>query len=214
MAALRLCGDIARGYALAFSVRFNRGKYMGRALLGCQRIHLGAYEAAILADANFRYNTESLLHGLSVLLVRKAARHAHRAQLDPRALLHLQRSNMQISRPREHLDLLHQRGDSLRIRGEATKTRRQKVRFPGACLCLSHLHRPALHHLHFQDATPRDISRSRNENLRHPIARNTTWKASFQKEKPMHSHKLEHRFLYYFANYKLHFMDFMSLLLK
>ena len=62
---------------------------MDRADLGCERIDMGAYEAALCADFYLRHCTELFLQGPRGLLVCKAARDPFGAYFDSRSILHL-----------------------------------------------------------------------------------------------------------------------------
>ena len=97
-------GD-SRSFA-PFSLRLAGGGRLDRPLFGGERIHLGAYEAALLAHARLRRRTELFLQGSGGFLVYQAPRDPFGDALDPRDLLHLQRGGGQVPRLAQHRHFL------------------------------------------------------------------------------------------------------------
>ena len=63
LAALGLCADLAFWHDTAFFIRLAWRGFMGSAVFGGKRIHVGAYEATILAYVYFRNSRELLFQG-------------------------------------------------------------------------------------------------------------------------------------------------------
>ena len=89
---------------------------MDSSLFGDQRIHLGAYEATLLADAYFCRGAELFLQKSQGFLVREAPRNAPGALPYTNSLLHIQRCYRQVARLAEHRHFLCFRGGGISLR--------------------------------------------------------------------------------------------------
>ena len=86
---------------------------MGGSLLRGERIHLGAYEAAVLAPVSLCVGAVAVFQGAEKLLVREADGDSAGAFADPGAVLHLQRRVWKVTGLGEYCDLLCCRGGSV-----------------------------------------------------------------------------------------------------
>jgi len=150
----------------AFFVRLARRCGLDCALFGRQRIDLGAYEAAFLADVYFCCRAELFVSRQGEFLVRQVARDPFRACADTHNFLHLQRSDRQVSRLAEYRDLFHIRRGDLRLRDAAVQLRKSEMQGTKTRICRALRDRVAFRHFHFQNARARDFSRSADGNLR------------------------------------------------
>ena len=65
----RFCGGYSWRHDSALFVRLDRAEYSGLATFGDQRVHMGAYEAAVLAAVSLCVHSVAVFQGARELLV-------------------------------------------------------------------------------------------------------------------------------------------------
>ena len=123
MAVFWLCCHLSFGNTATLFVRLARRGGLDCALFGSERIHVGAYEAFILADVSLCDRPKLLLSGQRGFLVRKAAWNSPWSYPYSNHFLHLQRCDRNLSRLDQYCLFLSFRGDCLSLRNEKIQPR-------------------------------------------------------------------------------------------
>ena len=167
MAICRLCSNLACRNLIAFFIRLEWRSPIDSTVFRCKRVHLGAHEAALLANLPLRDRTKLLLSGAKKFLVRKASGNSGWIDTDTRSFLHLERCYRKISRLDQHRHLLYCGGSFLYLRNAPIRQRKVTL-LPSENRPRDPLrNRRSFHSLHLPHTRNQYLHGSADRHLRH-----------------------------------------------